>query len=159
MLVGATGVARPAMDRQLDKSTMLNRQPDKSATVNRQLDNAATVNRQPDKPTTANRQPDRPATTNRQPNRETLPRDTLPQDSVAVDTSISKDAITDPVFSTGEDSTIYILEEGNRRVLIYGNAKVNYQDMEITADFINFDLENKIAYARGTFDSVSNTTK
>ncbi len=76
-----------------------------------------------------------------------------------VDTTISKDAITDPVFSTGKDSTVYMLQEDDRRVLIYGDGKVTYQDMEITADFIDFDMEKKVAFARGTYDTVTHTVK
>jgi hypothetical protein len=57
-----------------------------------------------------------------------------------------------PIFSNGEDSTIFLLEGGSR-VRLYGNGKVTYRDMELTADFIDFDMVNKIAYARATWDS------
>jgi hypothetical protein len=83
----------------------------------------------------------------------------LLSDTAAVDTTLADDAITDPIFSTGEDSTVNILEEGNRRVLIYGNAKVTYQDMEITGDFMDFDMENKIVFVRGTYDTTTHETK
>ncbi len=83
----------------------------------------------------------------------------VPRDTTPVDTTVADDAITDPVFSKGTDSTVYILEEDNRRVLIYGNGKVNYQDMEITADFIDFDMMKKVAFARGTYDTLTKQVK
>jgi hypothetical protein len=92
-----------------------------------------------------------------------VPDSALP---VSVDTAVAatdsttvedKDAIEDPVVSNGDDSTIFILDNG-RRVLQYGNAKVTYQDMVLTADFIDFDMETKIAFARGTYDSLGNAT-
>jgi hypothetical protein len=79
-------------------------------------------------------------------------------DSALVDTTISKNAITDPVAYNAEDSTINLLGE-EKRVLLYGNAKVTFQDMEITGDYINFNLDTKIAFARGTYDTATQTTK
>ncbi|MDR3297128.1 MAG: LPS-assembly protein LptD [Prevotellaceae bacterium] len=79
-------------------------------------------------------------------------------DSAAVDSTISPDAITDPILSNGRDSTVYQLVGGSH-VLIYGDGKVTFQDMEITADYIDFDLVTKVAYARGTYDSASHEVK
>ncbi|MDR0418761.1 MAG: LPS-assembly protein LptD, partial [Prevotellaceae bacterium] len=81
----------------------------------------------------------------------------LMQDSVGVENGISDDAITDPIFSEGRDSTVFVLG-GERRVLIYGNAKVTMEDMELTADFIDFNMDSKIAFARGTYDTLGNVT-
>lgn len=81
----------------------------------------------------------------------------LAQDSTEVDDGISDDAITDPIFSEGRDSTTFILGE-EKRVLIYGNAKVTMEDMELTADFIDFNMESKVAFARGTYDTLGNVT-
>jgi hypothetical protein len=87
-----------------------------------------------------------------------LPDSTALPDSALVDSDISEDALTDPVVYNAEDSTIYLLE-GGMRVLLYGNAKVTFQDMEITADFIDFNMDTEIAFSRGTYDTVSQTTK
>ncbi|MGL4909389.1 MAG: putative LPS assembly protein LptD [Bacteroidales bacterium] len=88
-----------------------------------------------------------------------LHADSIAFDSVMIDTTISDDGITEPVFSEGDDSTVYLLGVDNRRVLIYGNAKVTHLDMEITADFIDFDMVNKIVFARGTYDTLKNEVK
>ncbi|MDR1416786.1 MAG: hypothetical protein LBJ57_05150, partial [Prevotellaceae bacterium] len=80
-------------------------------------------------------------------------------DSALVDDGISKNAITDPVLSDGEDSTVFLLQSGNQRTILYGNGKVTFQDMEITADYINFDHSVKVAFARGTYDSTTKTVK
>jgi lipopolysaccharide assembly outer membrane protein LptD (OstA) len=79
-------------------------------------------------------------------------------DSVLVDSTISPNAITDPVDTHSADSTTYLLGEENR-VLLYGNAKVTFQDMEITGDYINFNLDTKVAFARGTYDTATHEVK
>jgi hypothetical protein len=78
------------------------------------------------------------------------------QDSISAD-SIDDDAgaIDSPVFSKGEDSTVFVLDGGNR-VLLYGNGNVQYQNMELTAAFIDFNMDTKVAYARASWDSAGN---
>ncbi|GHT13472.1 hypothetical protein AGMMS4956_09690 [Bacteroidia bacterium] len=82
--------------------------------------------------------------------RDSLAADSLRRDSMAAEDAIfSEDAMNDPIFSKGEDSTQFIFEGGNR-VLLYGNGKVTFQDMELTADFIDFNMDTKLAYAKAT---------
>jgi lipopolysaccharide assembly outer membrane protein LptD (OstA) len=80
------------------------------------------------------------------------------QDSTLIDSDISKNAITSPVDFSATDSTVYLLD-ADKRVLLYGNAKVSSQDMTITADFIDFSSNTKLVFACGSYDSTTNTVK
>lgn len=70
----------------------------------------------------------------------------------APDTTVS-DAFADPVLSNGRDSTVFVLEESGRRVLLYGEAKIKYQDMELSADFIDYNFASGNVFAKGLVDT------
>ncbi len=59
--------------------------------------------------------------------------------------------IEDPVFSNASDSIIYSLD--GKKVFLYGNATVNYQKLELKAQYIEFDMEKKEVFAKGLPDS------
>jgi len=72
--------------------------------------------------------------------------------STIKDTTVkAKPPIEDPVQSTAVDSILYSLD--NKKVFLYGKAKVNYQNLELTASRIEFDMETKEAFAYGSPDS------
>ncbi len=72
--------------------------------------------------------------------------------STVKDTTVkAKPPIEDPVKSTAVDSILYSLD--NKKVFLYGKAKVNYQNLELTASRIEFDMETKEAFAYGSPDS------
>ncbi|MDR2814382.1 MAG: LPS-assembly protein LptD [Prevotellaceae bacterium] len=80
-------------------------------------------------------------------------------DSALVDSTISENAITDPVTYSSEDSTVYDLTGGEFRVMLYGNAKVTSLDMEITGDYINFNRSVNTVFTRGTYDTATHAVK
>lgn len=91
----------------------------------------------------------RPAT--RVPVRDTTRRDTLKRDSLRKDTTIATSSgLSDPVDYGASDSTILINEK--KLVLLYGNARVKYQDFELSADFIQLDQANNKLTAYGVTD-------
>lgn len=70
------------------------------------------------------------------------------------DTTVAKTTkppIEDPVQSTAVDSILYSLD--NKKVFLYGKAKVNYQKLELSASRIEFNMETKEAFAYGAPDS------
>jgi len=67
---------------------------------------------------------------------------------------LSKDSMEAPVTYEASDSMIYDIE--NQYIYLYGNAKVDYDGMILTADYIEFDWENSIATAEGQYDSLGN---
>ncbi len=93
-------------------------------------------------------------------------QDTIPQqdttiagnivlDSIVADTilpdSIAPPAIEAPIDYNAEDSIIVSLD--GQKVFLYNNAKVTYQTIELTAFYIELDLETKEVYAEGLLDS------
>lgn len=52
------------------------------------------------------------------------------------------------------DSMVLSIEEGNKIAYLYGEAKVEYGDIEMTADYIRIDFETKEIYASGVPDTL-----
>ncbi len=63
----------------------------------------------------------------------------------------SKDSLDAPVKYTAQDSMI--LDAKEQIVHLYGNAVVSYQDFTLKANYIQFDMENKLVIAEGLPDS------
>lgn len=87
---------------------------------------------------------------------ENRKNDTLPANSNASDTvNVSKkdDKYLDyPVDYNAADSMI-ISMENQQKIFLYGKAKVVYGDIELEADFIEFDMKNNTVFAMGLADS------
>ena len=84
----------------------------------------------------------------------------IQQDSIVADSlqlaeadSVKQKAplIDAPIVYNAEDSMIVSLDGQN--VFLYNNAKVTYQNIELTAYYIELDLETKEIYAEGIPDS------
>lgn len=65
--------------------------------------------------------------------------------------SIVAPAIDAPIDYNAEDSIIVSFD--GQKVFLYNNAKVNYQQIELNAYFIELDLETREVYAEGMEDS------
>ncbi len=78
-------------------------------------------------------------------------RDSLHRaDSVAM---LGKSSLERPAFSTAKDSIVEVFSDGQRKIYYYGDVTVKYQDMELTADYMEYDMKTGIVFARGTYDS------
>jgi lipopolysaccharide assembly outer membrane protein LptD (OstA) len=79
------------------------------------------------------------------------------KDSVAIDSTKkaqpSKPLLNSEVTYAAADSIIFSLE--GDKVFLYNEAKVTYEDIELTAWFIELDLAKNEAYACGTRDSLN----
>ena len=80
--------------------------------------------------------------------------------SVAVDsmhiaadtvTSKSNSPIDDPIFKESKDSLLYSVD--GKKVFLYGDAIVKYQNMELKAAYIEYDMESGEVFAEGRPDS------
>ncbi|MEQ8908621.1 MAG: putative LPS assembly protein LptD [Vicingaceae bacterium] len=83
-----------------------------------------------------------------------LPEDSLRvQDSTEnkIDTTISKDAIESKVEYTAEDSMRFDMTL--EKVYLYGSAQVNYEEIQLNANYIEVDLKNNSVLANGIPDS------
>ena len=65
---------------------------------------------------------------------------------------LGKSSLDRPAFSTAKDSIITEFTGGERKVYYYGGATVTYQDMELTADYIEYDMKTNTVFARGRYD-------
>lgn len=79
-----------------------------------------------------------------------LPADTLAADSLASDTA-KKVVIEAPIDYIAKDSIVVSFD--GQEVYLYNDAKINYQDIELTAYYMVLNLETKEIYAEGRIDS------
>ncbi len=86
---------------------------------------------------------------------DTLTADTFATDAISMDTlaldSVHKQVIDAPIVYDAEDSIIVSLD--GQKVYLYNNAKVTYQQIELTAYYIELNLETKEIFAKGIQDS------
>ena len=68
---------------------------------------------------------------------------------------LEKSSLDRPAFSTAKDSIITEFTDGARKVYYYGGATVTYQDMELTADYIEYDMKTNTVFARGRQDETT----
>jgi lipopolysaccharide assembly outer membrane protein LptD (OstA) len=82
-----------------------------------------------------------------------LESDFFVPDSLSTDTMAMEKApvIEAPIDYNAEDSIIGSFD--GQKVYLYNNAKVTYQQIELTAYYIELDLETKEVYAEGIKDS------
>ncbi len=82
--------------------------------------------------------------------------DTLPADTLAAshDTSVNRSSIQAPIFSGGRDSIVKDFNvDGKKMIYYYGDVKVSYNDMEITSEYMAFDIDSKTVFAKGLPDT------
>jgi lipopolysaccharide assembly outer membrane protein LptD (OstA) len=61
-----------------------------------------------------------------------------------------------PVIYPARDSTVISMKD--KKIRMYGQAKITYEKMEITADYIEMSIDRKELYARGVPDSSGQIT-
>lgn len=79
-------------------------------------------------------------------------------DSITNDTIVkkkkTKEAVDKPVDYTCKDSIFFDIE--TKKIYLYGQAKVIYGDIELTAEFIEFDMSDNVVYATSLTDTATN---
>ncbi len=83
-------------------------------------------------------------------NLEVAISDSLSVDTLAADT-VKKSFIEAPIIYNAEDSIVVSFD--GQKVYLYNNAKVTYEQIELTAYYIDLNLETKEIYAEGLVDS------
>ena len=78
-------------------------------------------------------------------------------DSTRKDTLRHKTGIESPVDYTAKDSLVYDATTGFAH--LYGDAKVHYQNMDLTADYITLNMDSTIVHAQGVPDSTGRSFK
>ena len=72
---------------------------------------------------------------------------------------LRKSSLEHPAFSTAKDSTIEVFSDGHRIIYYYGDVSVEYQGMQLTADYMEYDMNTGTVFARGTQDPVTGEWK
>ena len=62
---------------------------------------------------------------------------------------LKKSSLDMPAFSTAKDSIVTVFTDGQRKIYYYGGATVTYQDLKLTADYIEYDMNTNTVYATG----------
>lgn len=75
-------------------------------------------------------------------------KDSLVTDTLKVPVKAQED-ITSEVTYTADDSIIISMENDERKVFLYGNAVVKYQQIELTASYVEFNMSTNEVFAKG----------
>lgn len=81
----------------------------------------------------------------------TILPDTTKKDTVQVDTSANSNVLDAPVKYEAKDSIVF--DYRNSRAHLYGESKVNYQNLELDAEEIDISIDSSLVYAAGRKDS------
>ena len=82
--------------------------------------------------------------------RDSLALDSLGMDSLAADTTKKKEPLDAPVIYEASDSIVFT-KEGYAH--LYGEGKVNYQNIELTSAVITMNMDSSTVYAMGVTDT------
>ena len=82
--------------------------------------------------------------------RDSLALDSLGMDSLPADTTKKKEPLDAPVIYEASDSIVFT-KEGYAH--LYGEGKVNYQNIELTSAVITMNMDSSTVYATGVTDT------
>lgn len=82
--------------------------------------------------------------------RDSLALDSLGMNSLAADTTKKKEPLDAPVIYEASDSIVFT-KEGYAH--LYGEGKVNYQNIELTSAVITMNMDSSTVYATGVTDT------
>ena len=74
--------------------------------------------------------------------------------NISSDTTKIDYPLKSPIYSNAEDSLLYSLD--GKMVFLYGDAVVKYENMELTAAYIEYNIETSVVFAQGMPDSTGN---
>ena len=77
----------------------------------------------------------------------------LRKDTIFFVDSSQISTLKEPVFSTGRDSSVEILTEGNRMLYYYKDVTVTYGKFSLKADYMAYNVQTRTVFAKGLPDS------
>ena len=77
--------------------------------------------------------------------------DTTKKDTIQKDTTANDNVLDSPVKYEAKDSIVF--DYRNSRAHLYGDSKVNYQNLELDAEEIDISIDSSLVYAAGRKDS------
>ena len=72
---------------------------------------------------------------------------------------LRKSSVSRPAFSGAKDSVRQDFSNGQRKMYYWGDVQVSYENLQLTADYMEYDMATGIVFARGTYDSLNHTWK
>ncbi|MDD7071678.1 MAG: putative LPS assembly protein LptD [Candidatus Egerieousia sp.] len=90
---------------------------------------------------------------------DSLQLDAQRLDSLRRDSIRQKSSIDMPVFSTARDSIVEVLEEGKQMIYYYGDVSVKYDDMDMKAEYMAYNVDTRTVFAKGLPDPADSTGK
>lgn len=72
---------------------------------------------------------------------------------------LEKSSLDKPAFTTAKDSIVEIFENGHRKIFYYGDVSVTYQDIKLTAEYMEYDMTRSEVFAKGIYDSIAGEWK
>ena len=79
----------------------------------------------------------------------------LPADSTEMKVAPNPNAVDAPITYTAKDSMVMLLD-GQNMIYMFGDAAVQYKDMELTGEYIEVDADSSIIYATFALDTLGN---
>ena len=74
--------------------------------------------------------------------------------TTAQDSAINTSTLQSPIFSGGRDSIVKDFNvDGRKMIYYYGDVKVTYGDIEISSEYMAFDIDSKTVFAKGLPDT------
>ncbi len=78
-------------------------------------------------------------------------------DTLSKDTLLNNSSLEQPIFSGGKDSIVKDFDvNGRKMIYYYGDVKVSYGDLELSSDYMAFDVDSKTVFAKGLPDTSGN---
>lgn len=71
----------------------------------------------------------------------------------------SKSSLEVPAFSQAKDSIVEVFTDGQRMIYYYGDVSVEYQDMKLTAEYMQYNMNTGTVFAKGIYDSLAGEWK
>ena len=68
---------------------------------------------------------------------------------------LGKSSLTAPAFTTARDSILEVFSDGQRKIYYYGDVTVKYDNMELTAEYMEYDMKTGTVFAHGIYDSIA----
>ena len=68
---------------------------------------------------------------------------------------MQKSSLHRPAFSNARDSIIERFSDGQRLIYYYGDVKVEYDDMSLTAEYMDYNMNTGVVHAYGKLDTLT----
>ena len=69
---------------------------------------------------------------------------------------LSKSSLEQPAFSAARDSIIEDFSDGKRMIYYYGDVSVEFGEMKMTAEYMEYNVDTKTVFASGIKDTTGN---